>query len=112
MNAGGDREVRVMAHRMGQGELRQAAFRSRATGRVISTGCFHDIGCLPGGIEADLDQWTAGFTDVSGRFLDRAEAAAVAGHAGRLEARAFFADEPDPTLEAGRQESWSALGVA
>ncbi len=93
-------------------EIRQAAFRNCRTGVVISTGAFHDIGRLPGGLDADLDEWTAGFTDVNGRFLERGEAAAAAGCAGRLEARAYFAGEPDPTLEAGRRESWSALRAA
>ncbi len=93
-------------------EIRQAAFRNCTTGVVISTGCFHDISCLSGGLDTDLDEWTAGFTDASGRFLDRAEAAAVAGRAGHLEARAYFAGEPDPTLEAGRRVSWSALRAA
>ncbi len=98
-----------MAHESGRGEIRQAAFRSHASGAVIATGSFHDITRLPGGLDADLDDWSAGFTDSSGRFLDRAEAAAACGGAGRLEARAFFAGEPDPTLEAGRRESWSGL---
>ena len=101
-----------MAHASGVVEIRQAAFRSSRTGAVIMTGCFHDITCLPGGLEADLDEWTAGFSDACGRFLDRTEAAAVAGCRGHLEARAYFADEPDPTLEAGRRESWCRLRAA
>ncbi len=87
-------------------EMRCAAFRSTATGEVIETGAFHDILRLPGGFEADLDVWEAGFVDHRGSFLDRAAAAAAAGLCGRLEARAFFAGAADPTLEAGRLESW------
>lgn len=93
-------------------ELRQAAFRSRATGAVINTGACHDITRLPGGIDADLDEWQPGFTDASGRFVDRREAAAAAGHSGRLEARAYFSGEANPTLEAGRTESWRDLRAA
>ena len=90
----------------------QAAFRSRTTGEVIVTGACHDITRLPAGFEADLDEWQAGFTDARGRFMDRREAAAAAGHAGRLEARAYFAGEAHPTLEAGRSESWRTLRAA
>src|SRR5512142_1547003 len=98
-----------MAHAGERVSFTQAAFRSRATGAVVVTGPCHDIDRLPGGLDADLDEWQAGFTDTSGRFLDRREAAAAAGHAGRLEARAYFAGDPDPTLEAGHAESWRAL---
>ena len=89
-----------------------AAFRSLVTGAVIVTGAWHDISRLPGGLEAILDEWQAGFTDASGRFLDRAQAAAAVGSRGRLEARAFFGGEPDPILEAGRCESWHELRAA
>ena len=92
--------------------LRQAAFRSCVTSAVIVTGPFHDITLLPGGLEADLDDWQAGFTDASGRFMDRREAAAAAGHEGRLEARAYFAGDPRPTLETGHAESWRELHAA
>lgn len=92
--------------------IRRAAFRSCITGAVVVTGAWHDITCLPGGLEADLDEWQAGFTDASGCFLDRAQAAAAAGCAGRLEARAYFGGEPDPTLEAGRCESWCKFRAA
>ena len=92
--------------------LRQAAFRSCATGAVVVTGPFHDITLLPGGLDADLDDWQAGFTDASGRFMDRREAAATAGCEGRLEARAYFAGDPRPTLEAGHAESWRRLHAA
>jgi len=92
--------------------LRQAAFRSCATGAVVVTGPCHDITRLPGGLDADLDEWQAGFTDASGCFMDRREAAAAAGHAGRLEARAYFAGDATPTLEAGHAESWRGLRAA
>lgn len=99
-----------MAH--AKGGPRQAAFRSFATGAVVVTGSCHDITRLPGGLDADLDEWQAGFTDASGRFMDRREAAAEAGLAGRLEARAYFAGESTPTLEAGHVESWRGLRAA
>ncbi len=86
--------------------IRMAAFRCSVTGRVVETGSWHDILRLPNGLDTDLDLWTAGFTDSSGRFLDRAQAAEAVGARGRLEARSFFAGEPDPTLEAGHVESW------
>ena len=89
-----------------QVKIRMAAFRCTTTGEVVETGSWHDILRLPGGVETDLDLWVAGFTDCFGRFLDRAEAAAAVGANGRLEARSFFAGEADPTLEAGRTESW------
>ena len=92
--------------------FRQAAFRSCATGSVVVTGACHDITFLPGGLDADLDEWQAGFTDASGRFMDRREAAAAAGHSGRLEARAYFAGDSRPTLEAGNAESWRGLRAA
>jgi len=101
-----------MAHGIEKVAFRQAAFRSGATGAVVVTGPCHDITCLPGGLEADLDEWQAGFTDASGRFMDRREAAAAAGHAGRLEARAYFAGDPNPTIEAGHAESWRELRAA
>jgi hypothetical protein len=97
-----------MAHAIRR-ELRQAAFRSNATGAVVVTGACHDITRLPGGLDADLDEWQAGFTDASGRFLDRREAAATTGHAGRLESRAYFGGDASPTLEAGHVESWRRL---
>jgi hypothetical protein len=102
---------RVMAHGV-EKVLRQAAFRSCATGAVVVTGSCHDITRLPGGLEANLDEWQAGFTDASGRFLDRREAAAAAGYAGRLEARAYFAGDASPTLEMGHVESWCGLRAA
>jgi hypothetical protein len=90
------------------GEIRMvgAAFRQRVTGRVVSTGPFHDVARLPGGLEADLDDWIAGFLDATGRFLDRAEAAAAIGLRGRLECVSYLAGDPEPTLEAGHAESW------
>ena len=101
-----------MAHAIERVCFRQAAFRSCATGSVVVTGACHDITFLPGGLDADLDEWQAGFTDASGRFMDRREAAAAAGHSGRLEARAYFAGDATPTLEAGHQESWRRLRAA
>jgi hypothetical protein len=101
-----------MRHVSEKTTFRQAAFRSCATGAVVVTGSFHDITLLPGGLEADLDDWQAGFTDASGRFMDRREAAALAGHEGRLESRAYFAGDPRPTLEAGHAESWRGLRAA
>jgi hypothetical protein len=95
-----------------QSTMKQAAFRSRVTGAVVTTGGFHDITLLPGGFDADLDEWEAGFTDAAGAFLNRREAAATAGHAGRLEARAYFAGSAEPTLEAGHRESWRELQAA
>jgi hypothetical protein len=95
-----------MTHGTNGADIRRAAFRSCTTGAVIVTGGWHDITRLPGGLDADLDEWEAGFTDARGRFLDRTQAAAAAGSAGRLEARAYFAGEANPTLEAGRRESW------
>lgn len=91
--------------------LRQAASRSRATGAVIEAGACHDITRLPGGLDADLDEWEAGFTDATGSFLDRGQAACLAGHVGRLEARSFFAGEATPTLEAGHLESWRPIAA-
>jgi hypothetical protein len=92
--------------------FRQAAFRSCTTGAVIETGPCHDVNLLPGGVDADLDEWQAGFVDAVGRFMDRREAAEALGHAGRLEARAYFAGDPKPTLEAGHAESWRRLRAA
>lgn len=86
--------------------FQQAAFRSSATGAVIVTGPCHDLERLPGGFDADLDEWEAGFTDGAGRFLTRREAATAVGLAGRLESRAYFAGDPRPTLEAGHGEAW------
>ncbi len=86
--------------------IRQAAFRNTRTRVVIGTGRFHDITRLPGGLNADLDEWQAGFLDTTGRFMDRCEAAAAIGHAGRLESRSYFAGDRDPTLEAGHVESF------
>lgn len=101
-----------MAHANDTRGFRQAAFRSCATGAVIATGPCHDVTLLPGGLDADLDEWQAGFLDNAGRFLDRREAAEALGHAGRLEACAYFAGEEHPTLEAGHAESWRALRAA
>jgi hypothetical protein len=95
-----------MAHHEQELDLEQAAFRSCITGAVIATGPFHDVSLLPGGLDADLEEWLAGFLTVAGRFLDRREAAVARGQAGRLEARAYFAGHPTPTLEAGHPESW------
>lgn len=86
--------------------IAQAAFRSWRTRAVVCTGPFHDVTLLPGGLDADLREWQAGFVDAGGRFMDRREAAAAAGHAGRLESRSYFAGEPEPTLEAGHAESF------
>ena len=84
----------------------QASFRDVRTGRVVETGRFHDISCLPGGDACDLDAWEAGFTDVGGRFYTRAEAARTLGLAGHLESESHFAGAASPTLEAGHRESW------
>ncbi len=84
---------------------RQASFRHLVSGLVVNTGCFHDISCLPGD-EPELDAWEAGFTDADGRFYDREEAARLVGVCGRLESESYFACEENPTLEAGRLESW------
>jgi hypothetical protein len=85
---------------------RQASFRHHATGAVVNTGCFHDIGCLPGGEDVDLEQWEAGFTDREGRFYNRQEAARLVGVCGRLESESYFAGAANPTLEAGHLEAW------
>jgi hypothetical protein len=86
--------------------LRQASFRHRSSGAIVSTGPFHDICCLPGGEDVDLSQWEAGFTDREGRFHDREEAARLVGARGRLESESYFAGAANPTLEAGRLEAW------
>jgi hypothetical protein len=96
----------TMAHVIAEVTITQAAFRSYRTRAVIRTGPFHDITLLPGGLDADLDEWQAGFIDTTGRFMDRREAAAAAGHAGQLESRSFFARDREPTLEAGHAESF------
>lgn len=83
-----------------------ASFRHRTTGLVVDTGAFHDIFRLPGGEAADLAEWEDGFTGSDGRFYTREEAARAVGLEGHLEARAYFADEPEPVPEAGRLESW------
>src|SRR5512134_2757466 len=101
-----------MARASHENVFRQAAFRSCTTGAVIATGPCHDVNLLPGGVDADLDDWQAGFVDVVGRFMDRREAAEALGHAGQLEARAYFAGDPEPTLEAGHAESWRRLRAA
>jgi len=59
-------------------EITQAAFRSRATGEVIATGPCHDLTRLPSGMDADLGEWQAGFTDAGGRFTSEARAASSA----------------------------------
>ncbi len=101
-----------MARANHENGFRQAAFRSCTTGAVIATGPCHDVTLLPGGVDADLDEWQAGFIDVVGRFMDRREAAEALGHAGRLEAHAYFTADPEPTLEAGHAESWRRLRAA
>ena len=95
-----------MAHAITNVTITEAAFRSCHTGAVICTGRFHDITLLPGGLNADLDDWQAGFVDTTGRFMDRHEAAAAVGHPGQLESRSYFAGDPEPTLEAGHGESF------
>lgn len=95
-----------MAQAIAEGTISQAAFRSSRTRAVISTGRFHDITLLPGGLDADLDEWHAGFIDSAGRFMDRREAAAAVGHTGRLEARSYFAGDREPTIESGHRESF------
>ncbi len=85
---------------------KQASFRHLASGAIVNTGCFHDICCLPGGEDADLDAWEAGFTDCEGRFYNRQEAARLVGLRGRLESESYFAGEANPTLEAGHLEAW------
>jgi hypothetical protein len=47
----------AMAQAIEEVQLRQAAFRSCATGAVVVTGPCHDITRLPGGLDADLDEW-------------------------------------------------------
>lgn len=101
-----------MTRSNGSPRMREAAFRSRATGEVVATGACHDILRLPGALDANLDDWQAGFVDEAGRFLDRREAAEATGHEGRLESRAYFAGDANPTLEAGHAESWRALRAA
>ncbi|WP_242352947.1 MULTISPECIES: hypothetical protein [unclassified Anaeromyxobacter] len=101
-----------MAHAEHELDLEQAAFRSCITGAVVATGPFHDVTLLPDGLDADLEEWQAGFLTVAGRFLDRREAAVALGHAGRLEARAYFAGDPCPTLEAGHPVSWHGRRAA
>ncbi|WP_242344307.1 hypothetical protein [Anaeromyxobacter terrae] len=101
-----------MAHANDELGMRQAAFRSCITGAVVATGPFHDVSLLPGGLDADLEEWQAGFLTVAGRFLDRREAAAALGHAGRLEACAYFSGDARPTLEAGHVESWRGRRAA
>jgi hypothetical protein len=99
-------EAVPMAHAITKVNISQAAFRSRQTRAVICTGRFHDITLLPGGLDADLDEWQAGFVDTTGRFMDRQEAAAAVGHLGQLESRSYFAGDPKPTPEAGHGESF------
>ena len=85
---------------------KQASFRHLSTGDIVNTGCCHDIGCLPGGEDANLDEWEAGFTDGDGRFYNRQEAAWLVGIRGHLESESYFAREANPTLEAGHLEAW------
>jgi len=85
---------------------RQASFRHFASGMIVNTGCFHDISCLAGGEDVDLEQWEAGFTDREGRFYNRQEAARLVGLCGRLESESYFAGVANPTLEAGYLEAW------
>ncbi len=85
---------------------KQASFRNLSSGQIVNTGRCHDIGCLPGGDDANLDEWEAGFTDREGRFYDREQAARLVGGRGRLESESYFAGEEDPTLEAGHLEAW------
>jgi predicted ribonuclease YlaK len=68
-------EGMAMAHAIAEVTITQAAFRSSRTRAVICTGRFHDIMLLPGGLDADLDEWQAGFIDTTGQFMDRREAA-------------------------------------
>ena len=95
-----------MTHATDATFCRQASFRHRDSGAVVETGAFHDILRLPGGEDADLEAWEAGFSGRDDRFYTRKEAARAVGLQGRLESRAYFAGEPDPVLEAGRLESW------
>jgi hypothetical protein len=85
---------------------RQASFRHCASGLIVNTGCFHDISCLPGGDDVDLEQWEAGFTDCKGCFYSRQEAARLVGLRGRLESESYFTGAANPTLEAGYREAW------
>jgi hypothetical protein len=101
-----------MARAIHEDGFRQAAFQSCTTGAVIATGPCHDVSLLPGGVDADLSEWQAGFVDGFGRFMDRRAAAEALGHDGRLEARAYFTGDPEPTLEAGHAESWTRRRAA
>ncbi len=105
-----------MAEGVAEVKIIQAAFRSSRTRAVIRRGRFRDIMLLPGGLDADLGEWQAGLIDTTGRFVDRREAAAVVGHAGRLESRSYFGGDREPTLEAGHSESfrcaaWASRGA-
>jgi hypothetical protein len=96
-----------MTHGIAEVTIAQAAFRSYRTRAVVCTGRSHDIALLPGGLDADLVEWQAGFIDTTGRFMDRREAAAAVGHVGRRESRSYFAGDREPTLEAGHAESFA-----
>jgi hypothetical protein len=85
---------------------KQASFRHLCSGHIVNTGCCHDIGCLRGGEDANLDEWEAGFTDGGGRFYNRQEAAQLVGLRGHLESESYLAGEENPTLEAGHLEAW------
>src|SRR5512140_2359272 len=93
------------------GPPRQASFRHVTSGTVVNTGCFHDITCLPGGEEADLEMWEAGFTNDEGCFHTRWEAARLLGVCGRLESESYFSGAANPTLEAGFREAWRKPGM-
>jgi Arc/MetJ family transcription regulator len=51
--------------------LFEASFKNKETGEVVETGRFHDITKLPGGENADLEKWEAGFNDAQGKFYTR-----------------------------------------
>jgi hypothetical protein len=54
----------------------QASFQNKETGEVINTGAFHDLTKLPGGTNAHAGgKFVDGFTDQTGKFYTREEAA-------------------------------------
>lgn len=95
------------AHGIAEVTIAQAAFRATARVRSSALDDSTTSRCC-------LAVWTptsasgkAGFTDATGRFMDRREAATAVGHVGRLESRSYFAGDREPTLEAGHGESFA-----